>query len=505
MGLELSEQESVPQLLYVDPRRWSEQMEPALKRWLHQRARQLRCVSVRLAQWTVTVYCDEPEWLRLLSLDYRPFLPRRGPHVTLYVSATRCGELVEVLASHREVRADVPCGFVAPEAGCGWLDLVDSYRLLRQAAFEVLWARMALGSGRRSGEDSWLPLPAAAVEWPAARAQPRGVLLLGSPAARGLHAYLLGAYSEKAGFVSLDWCVLDCSAGEVLPGEGYFLVPGFWVSFLPRLLPYLALGELASMTARPWKQQLLAYQAPEDVQRAIEEEELTSTELVHIRQALSQPGCWVLVPADQLVPTAHLAEKCRWGAWVALVAPDKAAGADRFLVEPASGDSFLALLQQYLAAPREERVAERLLARLRQGLGANFRRGWRANAQAHPLLLQLALRHVLAGHSAAARWIQAGSHGLASTVLTSLRVQPSAVSSTGWSFPDERPAELMILESSQGEVVAALAVDASVEQQLALREPYGLIRAVWPGEIADFFSQYRHLGLRRLFSAWLPW
>ncbi len=493
-----------PLLRFVTTPEWHETVEERLRSWCRRVGPELRRVSVQITHWTATIYSDAQDWLRLAGIDWRPVFPRGSATVEVYVSGELPEELEAVVGSRR-CAGQRAVGVVDLAGGRCWIGGVVDYRGVRRAVFESLTGRILLGRGRTAGRDSsrWLGMPVAALEWARVPGRARGVGIVGPHRLRTLHAFLLVRYCESAALAAMDWCFFRPRQRRAVPADGHFLVPGRFVHWFPRLRSTLALAEPAAPVSDEARRRLLALQLADELDEPGPDAVAASRELAELLQTLAANDNWLLVSPDELVGPERIADTANVQSW--LVFPDgdaqRALSRSGWLLRAGNRDELReAILRECFAyhCPLARRSAEGLIDQL---LGAQGLRVFLAEPHSHPALMQLLIRFALSGRISGARWLD---EPLGEPCAAHLQLA-GTLGPGYWQHASGNTVRLLVLEPARGDRPTVMAVDAWMLERGELSDPFGLIRGVWPGQIADFFTAHRDLNPRRMLAAWLPW
>lgn len=486
-----------PVLRFFSPDQWDQNVRRPLRYWCEVTGPNLRRVTIQLRRWSVRVSSDSPEWIRLAGLDWTPVFGSGQPNVELYVSRDVPEALLE-LAEGTVSDGRRAYGVIDQTRGLCWVGGVRDYRGVRRAVFEALTGSLAARNrGRGAARVRWIGAPAATVEWPQIPGKHKGVALLGPHALRTVHGFLLARYAEDATLATLDWSFVSPRTGEVLPGDGYLLVPGTFVRLFPSLLSTIVLSESAAPERYPGRNTLLAYQAPEDLDRGIATGEVSSRELASLIEQVAAPDHWLMVDPEQLVGADHLAEQCHVATWVAI---RKTPGHEPpWLIRPTTPEAILNTLLSECFAYHQPETGEIARTSLESWLHRKSQRFFELAGTYALLPSHLALRFALAGLIQQARFLTADE------VPEDIRTHLALERRDGQWWSRRRAVDVLGLIEGDDRLRYALAIDSEMASRERVEDPFALLLGVWPGQIADFFTQHRFLNPRRLFSSVLPW
>ncbi len=488
-----------PLLRFVSGSEWDMSVKGPLRTWCDQAGAQLRSVTVQIRDWSARINSNSAEWLRLAGIDWLPIFASGKADVELYVSR----EIPQPLAELMEVGEQAgprAYGVVDQTRGLCWLGGVTDYRGVRRAVLETLTGALLRPTrGRRTRSQRWAGGPAAAAEWPLVPGPNKGVIFLGPHVVRTMHGFLLSRYAEGAALTSLDWCFIAQRKAEAVPGDGHLLVPGTFVRLFPSLFSTLVLSESAAPDRYPARHALLAYQAPEDLDRGIASGEVPPEEIHTLYHQVGAQDHWLLVDPEQLVGADHLADRSRVSTWVIFAEPGGQEADKSWLVRPAGPEQVLDTLLRECFAYHAAGTADSARHFFEQLLARKGQRFFVARPDYAVLPTHLIVRFVIAGIVNEARFLQGAELPDEVRVHLGLDWQDGT-----WQAAGGRDVDVLgMLDDDRLKYV--LVLDKRACAQDVVPDPYGMILAVWPGQIADFFTSHRFLNPRRLFSAVLPW
>jgi hypothetical protein len=462
----------------------------------------LRRHRVQIADCIVELVGDDPRTHRLFAADWAT-APAGSTDVYLYVFAGAAavgGERRPGDVAKSQTERAVAC----VELGRGLFIAPASYGGVRRMCRELVAACTARARARGRPRATAEPLPpkrtvpAACAEFVTRSGASAGILLLGrAGAGKSTHACLLARARPGSALVADAWTIWDARGIATAPESRFLLRPDV-VRSLPRLLPAVLLGLLDADALPPaLAEQVARFHGPADLAQGIDDGLIAESAVVELRQCLAATATTpVLIRAVDWIEPNRIADSTQVAHCVWL---EKGLRGGQVLRTLDDAETIRRLASEVIGI-RHSAAAQRTLAAQLRAMATP--RGAVLDTTLPASITQFCLRHYLDGLSDLAR-LAAPADPSSAPIARDMRLREPRPSDGNRETPrfcqGPYPVQLLVLQV-EGRPVEALALDDRCFHSSDAVDPFAQIKAVWPGQITDFFTRHGPLRLRELFA-----
>jgi hypothetical protein len=483
----------------VDRSRWRKQIEPQIASLADRAGTRLRRHRAQIGPVTVELVSDDSRISEYFSRHRKTIRGTTSPDGYIY-AFRGAKHFDEHESSSEPPPADTSC-VLCGELGRAVLVGAVGYRHADNACqfvVQTLAARRARANTRGGSDteyESFIAWPGGCVEYQPQDGPTRAVALLESigissksDATIAVHAIGVALCKPANALVANGLVSIQTENGRVNNAEELLLLPTRLVGHFPQLTPLVAMSPSDIPMRLPLQNELAKYRDAADLARAYELGLLSESVLHELTTILTNsPGRALVDPrallgADRVVDHATITD---------CVAVSSASKSEHVL-RAVPAEEFAACLapgfDDRAAAESSDDCAHGQIPLIRRFL----ERSHATTAVLSPLLppapIQFCLRHYLEGLSDSIRVLNAADRRPDDPLLAGMRVERQ---SSGF-IHGTRPVTLVAFEKS-GTRVEAVAFDPT-------ECGFAQIKAVWPKQVADFFSRHAAINVLELFG-----
>jgi hypothetical protein len=486
----------------VDSHRWQSHIEPTLAELAATAGTRLQRHRAKIGRWVLEYVGDDAAACQFFAHHWPAARAGETPDAYCYHFGDDAGD--SRLQTTHELRDRLPHCTICPASLRAFLRWSNRYAHVYELCHAILGQLCAHAvrinrSGRvQRPNKAWLLLRAACVEYQPSAGATRTVVLLGDRSAE-TSAYGYGLCLARPGNASLSddltcICLGTCTAHRT---ESHFWWPLSTVAIYPHLAPFFATSpsegfELSNAVA----EKVRNCRDAADLTRAVESGQFPESLFTELTDDLSRAD-----DAYAMIDLRHIL------------------GPDRYLDESPLTDAVCITRDAdscwILRIPSDEEfVSHAIAAGARTSTQSTLQSAQRAcltqllnESNIRPALLnrqlpaaqtQFCLRHYLEGHCDSITRLTAGDFA-DTALLQAMRLDirrcndPCQKGHSALSFYHGTQRVHLVSFAHRGTPVEVVAF-AHAENG------YAQVRAVWPGQIADFFSRHAALHVRELFT-----